>query len=142
MRHRVLPRPVDSTRHGADRRGEQLLDRRACLACRAWLRWGSGGHACTRYRARLTLGAVVHSGASYPQISVAGLRRPGKAGERSRTPSFWVVDPVANPYQASLSVWELGLDGRYHTVAEVTGEDMFTAKAPYAVTVVPADLVR
>lgn len=51
-------------------------------------------------------------------------------------PSYWVVDPV----DPRLRVWALR-DGEYVEVADVRGTDEFTADAPYAVTVRPADLV-
>jgi Uma2 family endonuclease len=62
--------------------------------------------------------------------------------ERAGTPTYWVVDPVANPHQARLIAWELGGDGRYRQVADVIGEAEFETKLPYPVSVVPADLVR
>ncbi|MXG90426.1 Uma2 family endonuclease [Nocardioides flavescens] len=51
-------------------------------------------------------------------------------------PSYWVVDPV----DPRLRVWALR-DGEYVEVADVRGTDEFTADAPYAATVRPADLV-
>jgi Uma2 family endonuclease len=62
--------------------------------------------------------------------------------ERAGTPSFWVVDPVARPEEARLIAWELGPEGRYQQVADVTGEKGFDATLPYQVSVVPADLVH
>lgn len=62
--------------------------------------------------------------------------------ERAGTPAFWVVDPVAKPDEARLVVWELGPKGRYRQVADVTGEEEFSASLPYPVKVVPAALVR
>jgi Uma2 family endonuclease len=58
--------------------------------------------------------------------------------ERAGTPSFWVVDPK----WVRLVAWELGPDGRYRQVADVTGEEAFKATRPYPVSVIPADLVR
>jgi Uma2 family endonuclease len=58
--------------------------------------------------------------------------------ERAGTPSFWVVDPK----WMRLVAWELGPDGRYRQVADVTGEQAFKATRPYPVSVIPADLVR
>lgn len=60
----------------------------------------------------------------------------------SGCPSFWVVDPIARPEEARLTAWELGADGRYERIAEVTGDKEFHATLPYPVTVVPAALVR
>ena len=52
-------------------------------------------------------------------------------------PSYWVVDPV----DPRLRAWRLeGTD--YVEVADVTGDDEWTADAPYAVTVRPSDLLR
>jgi len=62
--------------------------------------------------------------------------------ERAGTPSFWVVDPVARPEEARLIAWELGPDGEYLQVADVSGEKVFDATPPYQVSVIPADLVR
>lgn len=52
-------------------------------------------------------------------------------------PHYWVVDPLA----PRLIAHEL-VDGEYAVVADVSGEDSWTATAPVEVTVVPADLVR
>ena len=52
-------------------------------------------------------------------------------------PSYWVVDPV----EPRLRVWRLE-DGAYVEVADVSGDQEWTAPAPYAVTVRPADLLR
>jgi len=66
--------------------------------------------------------------------------KPGRYA-RGGTPSYWVVDPGKDPAHASLTAFEL-VDGAYQQVAEVVGEEPFTATAPYPVTVVPAQLVR
>jgi Uma2 family endonuclease len=52
-------------------------------------------------------------------------------------PSYWVVDPL----NARLRVWRLE-DGEYVEVTDVSGEDEWTAEAPFPVTVRPADLCR
>jgi Uma2 family endonuclease len=65
-----------------------------------------------------------------------------KRYERSGTPSFWAVDPVTRPDEAQLVAWELAGDGLHRQVADVTGEEEFTAELPYAVSVIPAALVR
>ncbi len=64
--------------------------------------------------------------------------RLGRAGTRS----FWVVDPVARPEEARLTVWELADKGGYQQVADVTGSKAFEATQPYPVRVIAADLVR
>jgi Uma2 family endonuclease len=51
-------------------------------------------------------------------------------------PSYWVVDPTT----ATLIAWEL-VDGGYVQVAEVRGEESWTARVPYDVTIVPGRLV-
>jgi Uma2 family endonuclease len=56
--------------------------------------------------------------------------------ERAGVASYWVVDPEV----PSLVAWELR-DGVYVQVADVSGDDEWTANAPYAVTVVPSALV-
>ena len=53
------------------------------------------------------------------------------------TPSYWVVDPG----EPSLTAWELAPDGGYEEVARVTGGDGARLSRPYAVDVVPSDLV-
>jgi len=62
--------------------------------------------------------------------------------ERAGVPSYWVVDPVARPEEASLLVWELGADGVYQEPVRVVGEQPYVAVAPFPVTVVPGQLVR
>jgi hypothetical protein len=62
--------------------------------------------------------------------------------ERAGTPAFWLVDPVARPTEARLVAWELGPDGTYREVANVLGEDAYSATRPFPVRIVPADLVR
>ena len=52
-------------------------------------------------------------------------------------PSYWLVDPD----EPALTVLELQ-HGTYVEVARVEGEQAWTAERPYAVTVVPADLLR
>jgi Uma2 family endonuclease len=52
-------------------------------------------------------------------------------------PSYWVVDPV-NP---RLRAWQL-IDGDYVEIADISGEEEWTAEAPFPVTIRPADLTR
>lgn len=56
--------------------------------------------------------------------------------ERAGIPSYWVVDPL----DPRLIAWDFQ-DGRYVEVADVRGGESFTARAPYPVTVRPADLL-
>jgi Uma2 family endonuclease len=62
--------------------------------------------------------------------------------ERAGVPTFWIVEPAANPAQARLEVWELTDAGRYRLAAEAVGEQSYRARTPYPVAVRPADLVR
>ncbi|SDS22079.1 Endonuclease, Uma2 family (restriction endonuclease fold) [Microlunatus soli] len=55
---------------------------------------------------------------------------------RAGVESYWVFDPA----QARLVAWELR-DGEYEQVADVTGDESWTARKPYEVTVVPARLL-
>lgn len=57
--------------------------------------------------------------------------------EAAAIASYWVVDPI----QARLIAWSLR-SGEYVEVADVSGDGSFAASAPYAVTIVPADLGR
>jgi hypothetical protein len=49
--------------------------------------------------------------------------------------SYWIIDPLV-PSLVALR------DASYVEVARVEGAQAWTATAPYAVTVVPADLLR
>lgn len=59
------------------------------------------------------------------------------AYERAGVASYWIVDPLV----PSLVALELR-DGAYVEVARIEGAQEWAATAPYAVTVVPADLMR
>jgi Uma2 family endonuclease len=52
-------------------------------------------------------------------------------------PSYWVVDPI-NP---RLRAWRLE-DGEYLDVADVSGDEEWTAEHPFEVTIRPVDLTR
>ena len=55
-------------------------------------------------------------------------------------PSYWVVEPGQGETHPTLTVFELaGAD--YAQVAQVTGPEAWTAQRPFAVTVVPVDLL-
>jgi Uma2 family endonuclease len=62
--------------------------------------------------------------------------------ELAGIPSYWVVDPVARPAEASLVAWEFADDGEDRQSAKAVGDELFTASRPFPVTVVPAELVR
>ena len=57
--------------------------------------------------------------------------------EVAKVPSYWLVDPEG----PTLTAYELDADGHYQLVAEVTGDDEWTATAPFPVTIRPADLL-
>ncbi len=56
--------------------------------------------------------------------------------EEAGCASFWLVDPL----EPRLTVWQLD-DGRYREVADVAGDQTWTASAPFGVTITPSDLV-
>lgn len=56
--------------------------------------------------------------------------------EQAGCPSFWIVDPL----EPRLIAWEL-VDGAYAEVADVSGDESWTAAVPYAVTITPSALV-
>ena len=57
--------------------------------------------------------------------------------ERMGAPSYWLVDPST----PRLTVFELDGAGRYRLAAEVVGKQVFEAVQPFAVRVVPEDLL-
>ncbi|WP_219996132.1 Uma2 family endonuclease [Nocardioides humi] len=65
------------------------------------------------------------------------LRQKKAIYERTGVPSYWVVDPDGD---VSLTVWELR-EGRYQAVAAISGDEEWTASAPFEVTVIPSRLV-
>jgi Uma2 family endonuclease len=60
------------------------------------------------------------------------------AYERMGTASYWVVDPEP---PGGLTVFELDPKGRYAEVANVRGDEKFTAERPFPLTVIPARLL-
>ena len=52
-------------------------------------------------------------------------------------PNYWVVDPI----DPRLRAWRLQ-DGEYVEIADVSGEEEWTATEPFEVTIRPADLTR
>jgi Uma2 family endonuclease len=54
-------------------------------------------------------------------------------------PAYWIVEP--DPQNPRLVAFELR-DGKYETVAEVTGDEQFHATLPFSVTIRPSALVR
>lgn len=73
-----------------------------------------------------------------PDSILRDLNLKKAAYERFGVPSYWVVDPdLARP---SLRAFELS-GGAYAEVARVTGDEVFHAKQPFEVEVVPSRLV-
>ena len=52
-------------------------------------------------------------------------------------PTYWVVDPI----DPRLRAWELR-EGEYVEVADVSGDEEWTAETPYPVTLRPSDLLK
>jgi Uma2 family endonuclease len=67
-----------------------------------------------------------------PNTRLVDLNLKRAAYERAGVASYWVVDPE----EPRLRVFELR-QGAYVEVADVAGDESWTAEAPYAVTVVP-----
>jgi putative restriction endonuclease len=85
--------------------------------------------------------AVVLANDTVMQPDVLDLNMKHGRFARAGTPSYWVVGPAVDPAQAELIAWEL-TEGGYDEVAKVSGDEEFSAAAPYPVRVVPAALVR
>jgi len=88
--------------------------------------------------ARLTTPPLLAVEVRSPSTALIGLNRKKTAYERFGVPSYWIVVP--DPAAPELIAFELD-DGRYIQVAQVIGDKAFAASQPFAVTVVPADLV-
>lgn len=73
-----------------------------------------------------------------PSSVITDLNNKKAVYERMGVPSYWVVDPV----DPTLTVFELDRSTmRYELVAEVAGDKAFEATQPFAVRIVPADLL-
>lgn len=72
-----------------------------------------------------------------PSTRLIDLNLKKASYEMAGCASYWVGDPI----EARLIAWELR-DGAYVEVADVTGDEIWTATAPYALDICPADLVR
>ena len=72
-----------------------------------------------------------------PSTALIDLNRKKAAYERFGVPSYWILNP--DPPQPELTVFELR-DGHYAPAAKISGP--FLADRPFAVNVVPADLIR
>lgn len=72
-----------------------------------------------------------------PSSTILDLNVKHDRYRRSRIPSYWVVDPI----DPRLIVWELRRE-EYVEVADVAGEDSWSARIPFPVTITPARLVE
>lgn len=59
--------------------------------------------------------------------------------ERLGVPRYWLVDPDRD--EPALTVFALSADGAYERVAHVVGPQAYDADVPFAVRVVPSELV-
>lgn len=57
--------------------------------------------------------------------------------QRASVPHYWVVDPN----DPRILAWQLR-EGEYVSVADVSGAEAWNSPLPFAVTLVPDDLVR
>jgi Uma2 family endonuclease len=57
--------------------------------------------------------------------------------ERLGVASYWVIDPQ----EPALTAFELDPDGTYVQIAKVVGDEVFAAERPFAVRVVPSELL-
>jgi Uma2 family endonuclease len=73
-----------------------------------------------------------------PSTALIDLNVKKAAYERFGIDAYWIVVP--DPAEPSLTAFEL-TDGRYELAAKVTGDDVFSARRPFAVEVRPSDLV-
>ena len=73
-----------------------------------------------------------------PSTALIDLNRKKAAYERFGVPSYWVVIPDQG--RPELIAFELR-DGRYQEAARVSGDEVFAARRPFGVEVVPARLV-
>ncbi|WGX96466.1 Uma2 family endonuclease [Nocardioides sp. L-11A] len=71
-----------------------------------------------------------------PSTALYDLNTKFKRYERAGVASYWAIDPV----KLRLIAWELR-DGAYVEVADVTGDETWSAELPFPVTITPADLV-
>jgi Uma2 family endonuclease len=60
-----------------------------------------------------------------------------KLYQRIGVPSYWIIDPKV----PSLLVLQLGADGKYREVAKAVGDEPFEATRPFAVRIIPNDLL-
>ena len=68
-----------------------------------------------------------------PSTALYDLNTKFKLYERAGVASYWVIDPV----KLRMIAWELR-DGAYVEVADVTGDESWTATLPFEVTITPS----
>jgi len=71
-----------------------------------------------------------------PSSALVDLNTKKAVYERMGAASYWVIDPQL----PSLLVFEL-VEGRYRQVAEAKGDNVFQAKRPFPVRIVPVELL-
>jgi Uma2 family endonuclease len=71
-----------------------------------------------------------------PSTALIDLNLKRARYEQAGVASYWAFDPVG----LRLRAWDLA-GGEYVEVADVSGEDSWTSELPYAVTVIPSQLV-
>ena len=76
-----------------------------------------------------------------PSTRSLDLVRKKRLFERTGVASYWVIDPGDADDEVSMTAWELRESG-YEAVAAIGGDESWTARAPFEVTVVPSDLAR
>jgi Uma2 family endonuclease len=72
-----------------------------------------------------------------PSSVINDLNNKKAAYQRLGVPSYWVIDPV----EPALTAFELDDDGVYQLVAKVDGSDVFEARQPFPVRIVPGELL-
>ena len=73
-----------------------------------------------------------------PSTALIDLNRKKAAYQEFGVQCYWIVNP--DPRRPSITAFELR-DGRYATVAEITGLEMLDTEQPFPVEVVPALLL-
>ena len=72
-----------------------------------------------------------------PSTAIHDLNTKKAVYERLGVPSYWVVDPA----EPAIAVFELDGDGVYQQVAKAAVDEVFQARQPFPVRVVPAELL-
>ncbi len=72
-----------------------------------------------------------------PSTALVDLNLKKAAYERFGTQSYWVIDPKV----PALFAYERGADGKYRQIAHAADDQPFHATQPFAITVVPSNLI-